>query len=124
MSSLVVMLHPTYDAVREAQDTVADFCLTAGLHAIRDVAVLLTSEVVTNVVLHARTDFELRVALRDEGLCVEVCDLDPNPPVPRDAAPDEPSGRGLGLLAALAGRWGHREAAYGGGKSVWFEIPV
>jgi anti-sigma regulatory factor (Ser/Thr protein kinase) len=124
MTSLVVTLPPTYESVREAQDTVSEFCAGAGLQSLRDVAVLLTSEVVTNVVLHARTELELRMALRDECLHVEVCDLDPARPEPRDAAPDEPSGRGLRLLAALSGRWGVSTTPGVDGKAVWFEIPV
>lgn len=124
MSSLVVTLPPTYDSVRDAQDTVSDFCTGAGLQAVRDVAMLLTSEVVTNVVLHARTELELRVALRGDCLRVEVCDLDPTPPVLRDAGPHEPSGRGLGLLAAMSGRWGVTPSAAEDGKAVWFELPV
>jgi anti-sigma regulatory factor (Ser/Thr protein kinase) len=121
-ASMVVCLAPESGSVREAQDTVFEFCAEHGLDSARDVAVLLASELVTNVVLHARTDFELRVALRPDRLRVEVCDMVPAPPAIRMAAPDDFSGRGLGLLAALAGRWGVETAA--DGKSVWFELPV
>ena len=124
MTSLVVTLAPDHESIREAQDTVADFCSDARLQHVRDVAVLLTSELVTNVVLHARTDYELRVAARGDCLRIEVCDLDGQPATPRDAAPDEPSGRGLGLLAALSGHWGMTPAGLGTGKVVWFELPV
>lgn len=122
VASLVVCLPPHSESVREAQDTVLEFCADHGLDTARDVSVLLTSELVTNVVLHARTDFELRVALRPERLRVEVCDMVPTPPAIRPAAPDDLSGRGLGLLVALAGRWGVDSGPEG--KSVWFEIPV
>lgn len=121
-ASLVVCLAPDSESVREAQDTVLEFCAQQELDAARDVAVLLTSELVTNVVLHARTEFELRVAVRPDRLRVEVCDMIPAPPTIRVAAPDDFSGRGLGLLAALAGRWGVDTGP--DGKSVWFELPV
>ena len=120
--SLVVCLSPDSVSVREAQDTVLEFCAEHGLDTARDVAVLLASELVTNVVLHARTEFELRVALRPDRLRVEVCDMIPAPPTIRTPVPSDFSGRGLGLLAALAGRWGVDTGA--DGKSVWFELPV
>jgi hypothetical protein len=42
-------------------------------------------------------------------------------PAPRTPAEEDTSGRGLGLVAALATAWGVDERP--GGKSVWFELP-
>ncbi|MFJ8361358.1 ATP-binding protein [Streptomyces sp. NPDC093984] len=45
-------------------------------------------------------------------------------PTPRDASPDDESGRGLTLVAALADDWGAEPRPGGIGKTVWFELPV
>jgi anti-sigma regulatory factor (Ser/Thr protein kinase) len=48
-----------------------------------DTAELLTSELVTNGVLHAGTPLGICVRLADATLTVEVTDHDPRPPIPR-----------------------------------------
>jgi hypothetical protein len=48
-----------------------------------DTVSLLTSELVTNGVLHARTPLEIGLTTDDRGLRVEVHDSDPRPPTPR-----------------------------------------
>jgi hypothetical protein len=45
-------------------------------------------------------------------------------PRPRRAGPEDESGRGLELLAALAGNWGAEPREGGVGKTVWFELKV
>jgi anti-sigma regulatory factor (Ser/Thr protein kinase) len=83
---------------------------------------LLVSELVANAIEHVNEEgeIELRVALTDEALRIEV--LDPGPgfePVPR--RPDDPkdSGWGLHFLAQLADRW----AVEAEDRSrVWFEL--
>ncbi|MHB1774399.1 MAG: ATP-binding protein [Acidimicrobiales bacterium] len=85
-----------------------------------ETARLLVSEVVTNAVLHARTDVEVRVELDDRTARVEVADRSPVDPVPKRYRPDAATGRGLRLLATLADRWGVRRSS--GGKVVWFEL--
>jgi hypothetical protein len=62
-----------------------------------DDAVLLTSELVANGVLHARTDLRVTIQGRDDG-----------------------SGRGLRVIEAVADRWGVDRTE--NGKSVWFEV--
>jgi anti-sigma regulatory factor (Ser/Thr protein kinase) len=88
----------------------------------RDVAVLLTSELVTNAILHARTPVELGVVRDGDKLLVCVADrMDDNPVlVPQDKSRDRPGGRGLALVADLAQRWGTE--TYTGGKTVWFAL--
>jgi hypothetical protein len=49
---------------------------------------------------------------------VSVADANDTLPAPRDAAPDDDSGRGLTLVAALAERWGADPRPYGIGKTV------
>jgi anti-sigma regulatory factor (Ser/Thr protein kinase) len=86
-----------------------------------DVVALLASELVTNAILHARSEVELSVRLTPTAIRVEVADHSIQHPVPREAAPEDTSGRGLALVETLASAWGVDERT--GGKSVWFEVP-
>ena len=87
-----------------------------------DVIVLLTSEVVTNAVLHARTQARLTVLVTKNKVRVEVVDGDSREPVPRQARAEDTSGRGLQLVDVLSSRWGAERV--GDGKRVWFEVDV
>lgn len=86
-----------------------------------DTAVLLTSELATNVVLHARTPFRLSILL-EECLTIEVSDGSAGPPVVTDSAPTAERGRGLQVVSALADRWGTRQEERG--KTVWFTLDL
>jgi DNA-binding NarL/FixJ family response regulator len=86
-----------------------------------DVVALLASELVTNAILHARSEVELSVRLTPAAIRVEVADHSAERPVPRAAAPEDTSGRGLALVETLASAWGVDERV--GGKTVWFEVP-
>lgn len=70
-----------------------------------DTAALLTSEVVSNAVLHART--EIHVTATDLGgtLEVRVTDLSSVAPVQRRHSSDATTGRGMQLLDQLAAEW-------------------
>ncbi|MGH9126540.1 MAG: ATP-binding protein, partial [Acidimicrobiales bacterium] len=88
---------------------------------------LLVSELVTNAVVHARSDLVLSVISSSSGIRVEVRDASPSPPMPRATGSEDAElsqlgdhGRGLQLVAALATQWGTRP--HGTGKSVWFEV--
>jgi anti-sigma regulatory factor (Ser/Thr protein kinase) len=78
-------------------------------------AVLLTSELATNCVVHARSDFVLRVVVDVEAVRIELVDDDPGLPR-RDA------GRGILLVDELSTDWGVEPSVDGPGKVVWFEI--
>ncbi|MGI8685790.1 MAG: ATP-binding protein [Acidimicrobiales bacterium] len=83
-------------------------------------ALVLTSELVTNAVLHARTSVDVRVELEDGLIRVEVADGDPRLPAPMSHAPDALGGRGLFLVEQLASAWG--TDLCNGGKVVWFTL--
>lgn len=83
-----------------------------------DDAALLTSEVVTNALVHGRAPVRITV-LVGSGVRVEVWDSSPHGPVAREYGALASSGRGLTLLDLLA-RWGVDETATG--KAVWFEL--
>jgi anti-sigma regulatory factor (Ser/Thr protein kinase) len=93
-----------------------------GCDALVETAVLLVSEVVTNAVLHARSDLEVSVRLVDDEVRVEVTDGSPAEPQRRTAGQTATTGRGLALVEACARRWGVAERP--GGKAVWFDLPA
>jgi hypothetical protein len=76
-------LDPDPVAAREAREFVTATCRAWELPEAVDTASLLTSELVTNGVLHARTRLEIDLLSDDRGLRVEVHDSDPRPPTPR-----------------------------------------
>lgn len=84
------------------------------------VAQLLTSELVTNAILHARTPVQLGVLVDVDRALVCVADRLPEGPelTPRPRSQDRPGGRGLALVADLAEMWG--TTSYAAGKTVWF----
>jgi anti-sigma regulatory factor (Ser/Thr protein kinase) len=87
----------------------------------RDSLALLTSELVTNAVLHARTPIELGITIADESVLVTVHDLDL---ARREQAPyaGREGGWGLGLVAALADS-SSMDSHPGDGKTAWFRLP-
>ena len=89
-----------------------------------DVAVLLTSELVTNAVVHARSRIELVVRCEQHAphdvLRVEVVDQSFREPFRLHTQNEATAGRGLAILDRLATRWGVQTLDTG--KSVWFEL--
>ncbi|MGP4012401.1 SpoIIE family protein phosphatase, partial [Streptomyces sp. 4N124] len=79
---------------------------------------LLVSELVGNVVRHAKGPVMLRL-LRSRTLICEVSDGSLTTPRIRRASETDEGGRGLQLVAALSQRWGARYT--GTGKCIWTE---
>jgi serine phosphatase RsbU (regulator of sigma subunit)/anti-sigma regulatory factor (Ser/Thr protein kinase) len=79
---------------------------------------LLVSELVSNVVRHARGPIRLRL-LRSRSLTCEVSDGSLTTPHIRRTDPTDEGGRGLQLVSALSQRWGARYTSHG--KSIWTE---
>lgn len=88
-----------------------------------EAALLLTSELVTNAVLHAAGTINVDVDLDLTAVRVEVGDTSAERPHPRDATPEATSGRGLHLVEAMARAWGV-DRQRDDGKIVWFELDV
>jgi anti-sigma regulatory factor (Ser/Thr protein kinase) len=87
-----------------------------------DDAALLTSELVSNAVLHGRSEVRLVVERRRRRLRVSVHDENSRHP---SRVPDDPNaldGRGMALVAGIAASWGVRDEAIG--KAVWFELEL
>lgn len=85
-----------------------------------DTVSLLVSELVTNAVLHARSEIEVSVHLLADRLRIEVGDASDDFVRRRAAADDEGSGRGMMMVETLAQAWGVDVRP--GGKVVWFEL--
>jgi anti-sigma regulatory factor (Ser/Thr protein kinase) len=89
-----------------------------------DSAVLMTSEMITNVLVHTDGDALLVAQLSgDTGerrLRVEVTDASDDLPHKRRPGELASSGRGLVLMELLADAWGVDPR--GEGKSIWFEL--
>jgi serine/threonine-protein kinase RsbW len=91
-----------------------------------DDAVLVASELVGNAVRHtsASESNTLDVSWDVDPSGVRVCVGDPSDQRPemRSATINEPSGRGLKIVDALADEWGVERGA--NGKVVWAHVPL
>lgn len=113
-------LPPAAHSVARARRFVRDQLATSRVDV--DTALLLVSEVVTNAVLHARSELLVQISQRDEHVRVEVRDGSPSGPRLRRFAVDSATGRGVRLLDRLSAAWGCEPD--GAGKVVWFEVGV
>jgi anti-sigma regulatory factor (Ser/Thr protein kinase) len=120
MNDARLALRPVPSSAARAREFVDRTLGEWGCDALVDAARLLVSELVTNAVLHARTDFELVVRLHRGGVRVEVSDGSSSAPVVRHYEDEAMTGRGLALVDELASRWGVDERPHG--KAVWFEL--
>jgi serine phosphatase RsbU (regulator of sigma subunit)/PAS domain-containing protein len=105
-------------AARAARRHVRDQLATWQLDELTMNTELLASELVANVILHAKGPIRLRL-LRSRTLVCEVFDGSVTTPRIRRASWTDEGGRGLQLIAALSDRWGTRYMT--GGKCIWTE---
>lgn len=112
-------LDPELESAGTARRLVRDALRQVGREAWIGTGDLLVSEVVTNAVLHAHTPIELWYGVLDDELCVEVRDFNPVLPIQRDYDVHATTGRGMGLVSALAGACGVHSLG-DAGKVVWF----
>jgi anti-sigma regulatory factor (Ser/Thr protein kinase) len=121
-----IELEPAPQSARWARRFIADFCTAAGLpEEVCHSASLLTSELVTNAVLHGQTSATLtahrpgdllRVAVRDDNPALPALGQDPV------IDPNAEGGRGLAIVSMLASRWGVEMTTTG--KAIWFELDL
>ena len=119
--SVRIVLAPESSSVPLARSFVGDQLAHLPSETV-DLARLLVSEVVTNAVLHARTDSTLTLDWNESIVKVQVQDTNPALPVIRSHGAEAGTGRGLHVLDRLASRWGADRLP--DGKVVWFEIPA
>jgi anti-sigma regulatory factor (Ser/Thr protein kinase) len=83
---------------------------------------VVTSELLTNAYRATPgLPIEFGMYVLAGTLVLEVWDSSPGTPVRREARDEDLSGRGLGIVEALADAWGHRVSP-DGGKTVWAEM--
>ncbi|MFE7602012.1 SpoIIE family protein phosphatase [Streptomyces sp. NPDC057494] len=116
---------PVGRSVAAARAFVRDTLQGWGHPELVDDAVVLTSELVTNAVIHAGTSAEVLCLRSDDSVRVEVSDRYPEREIPVQSgrslgSPDRENGRGLLLCAALAHRWGVDYSPTR--KHVWFHL--
>jgi serine phosphatase RsbU (regulator of sigma subunit)/anti-sigma regulatory factor (Ser/Thr protein kinase) len=101
----------------------------AQLDAVLNEALLLTTELSTNAVVHAGTELDIEVVADAGGLTVTVTDFAPGPVEQLTVGPRNDKvdigevaerGRGLLLVDHFASRWG--TVHEGTGKGVWFRL--
>jgi serine phosphatase RsbU (regulator of sigma subunit)/anti-sigma regulatory factor (Ser/Thr protein kinase) len=110
-------------ARRFVQETLKSWQLSSHDELVAD-AVLLTSELVTNALIHAGTSIQVTCRLDDAAVEVSVLDRHPARTIPNprsgSAEADQPGGRGLLLPGALSSSWGVTYAPTA--KAVWFRL--
>ena len=125
MNGLTVeTLPPSSQSASRARTLVRAVLHESGRDDVLDEAMLLVTELVTNSVIHAGTQLELRIELHETRVRVEVVDHSPGslPLITRTPTELREGGRGIFLLDALATEWGTRH--FSSGKSVWFALDL
>lgn len=110
-----IELEPVVGAARRARELVADACSRWGLPELTGPAQTAVTELVNNVVVHARTQMTVRLSVQRRELHIAVRDYSHRRP--RVSEPTPYGGRGLRLLDAVASGWGCTPLE--DGKVVW-----
>lgn len=111
---------PTIESIRAARHVAVGF-LSDQPQAVRESVELGVSELATNVVRHAHTDFDLEVRVVDRTVRVQVADQSRATPKIQGLSGSDSHGRGLQIVRGLSDGFGI-EWRPGIGKSIWFEI--
>jgi anti-sigma regulatory factor (Ser/Thr protein kinase) len=108
-------------AVRRARGFVHHHCQAAGVDEdLCDTVALLTSETVTNAIIHGRSEARLRVLVQHDAVRIEIGDDNARHPQRAERNDQALDGRGLGIVELLSRSWGVHDVE--GGKVVWFEV--
>jgi anti-sigma regulatory factor (Ser/Thr protein kinase) len=119
---VIARFPPQRASVAAARRFVVEALIAEGVTDALDDAQLLVSELATNAVVHAATDFSVSVHVAAGRVYVEVRDGDPAPLSLERDAPElsAPGGHGLRIVGRLAGSWGARVEEHG--KVLWFSV--
>jgi anti-sigma regulatory factor (Ser/Thr protein kinase) len=120
MPTAQLQLPPEPESVGIARRMLRDQLIDWRIDGLEFAASQALTELATNAVIHARTDFTVTVEWSEDVLRVCVHDRSPKLPVQRTYALDATTGRGLALVARLCRSWGVERD--GTGKQVWFEV--
>jgi hypothetical protein len=83
---------------------------------------LVVTELATNAVVHAGSAFSVSLTLSGGAIRISVADTLPLGSRGADQELTAAPGHGLGVVAAMATRWGVETVP--GGKAVWAELPL
>ena len=89
-------------------------------HSLVTDAQLIVSELATNAVIHAHSNFTVSIAALDELVRISVTDNSPVLPKTRDPSLHATGGRGLQIVDVVAARWSAESRPHG--KIVWAEL--
>jgi anti-sigma regulatory factor (Ser/Thr protein kinase) len=104
-------------AVRHfVEDALQDWGVTS------EASLLVATELASNAVVHACTEFTVLVRLRPGGVAIEVSDGDARVPSPAQGPTTAEEGRGLRIVDGLTDDWGVRSSSFG--KTVWGDVPT
>jgi anti-sigma regulatory factor (Ser/Thr protein kinase) len=117
-------LEPTLSATAAARAIVDEACRAWNLSGVVDVAQLVVTELVSNVIQHAHTEMEVSVAVRELYLHLSVRDRSFD--TPRRGGGDDgvmrEDGRGMLVIEALSSAWGMTPTD--DGKVVWATLRI
>ena len=117
---MMFTLPPELSSVRQARRLVEGVLRDWSKQDVADEVLLLTSELVTNAIVHARCEVQLTLVPVGEHLRVEVADSGPGALQFKEPDHEDINGRGLMLVEAMSRTWG--TSADEARKTVWFEI--
>jgi anti-sigma regulatory factor (Ser/Thr protein kinase) len=93
------------------------------LEVLTDIAVLLTSELVTNAIVHAQTEVAVTIRRKErDSVIISVQDGSSIHPRISAHAEDSTTGRGISILDQLAASW--EVIRQGAGKTILFTLQV
>jgi len=120
------VLNLPYDATSPqlARRFVERYAAERSLDGAPAVLSVIASELVTNAIVHGAAPVELALRYEDGAVTIEVSDGDSRTDAVQQRDPDraELGGRGLGVVAFLADRWGTRSLP--AGKAVWVTVQM
>lgn len=114
-------LAPSSESARAARVAVVDYFAGLDRDDLRDSVALVATELVSNAIIHARTEMSLSIQLVDDGVRLAVTDGSSTLPRWTPSSPTATSGRGLLLVEQLSRRWGV-DPLPAGGKAVWAQM--
>jgi anti-sigma regulatory factor (Ser/Thr protein kinase) len=111
---------PEPRAIRAARRLVERTLRAWGDDELVNDALIVTSELATNAVVHGESPFRVSMSCDPDTLKLAIHDAGRDSPRPRDAGPEAANGRGLALVDMASKRWGTQRVV--DGKIVWAQF--
>jgi anti-sigma regulatory factor (Ser/Thr protein kinase) len=115
------LIHNTPAAPTLARRYVGE-ALASAPRDVSDVAALMVSELATNCVRYAKSDFTVSIEQTARTVRVDVADESGGDVAMRHPDPTDAAGRGLRIVEQRSDGWGVHERVDRAGKSVWFTL--